>query len=154
MTDFIVGFVAGCGAALLIASVWLLFRAWQRGNSRDTLPDGVEPIGEPDLTRAIVEHAVLESATRVLQHAVPMAQLAAGMDQAARWRMVSGDGRGSIELPIRDAFFLDVERLDIAVRAYEGAKLSEHDQAVLVGIVEPNRFGANSMPTLLLNDAS
>lgn len=153
MNDMLIGFFLGAAAASIVAVLCLLFRAWQRGNSRDTLPDGVEAVSEPDLSRAITEDRLVDAAKRVLNHAVPMAQLAATMPQA-RWRMAAGNGYGSVELPVREAFFLDVERLDIAMRSYDGVDLSEHDQAVLLGVVAPNRFGANSMPTLLLDDAT
>lgn len=138
--EFVSGVLGFCLAWMVVAMV-LVFRSWQQGQSRDTLPHDEEATTEPDLHRAIVEYQLFDASKRVLAHVVPMAQLAASMPKA-RWRMASGDGAGSVGLPMRDGFFLDAERLDIAVRAYEGAELSMHDQAVLAGVAQPNRFGS------------
>lgn len=152
MDEFTIGAIAGFMMAFVVASIVFLVQRWRDGDSRDTLPNGVESSSEPDLTTALIEHALEETAARVAFHGLPLAELASHFDAESKWVMTNGRRGASIALPAD--LFLDIERLSIAVRAQRGDKLSELETAVLHGVLKPMRFQPDAMPTLMLDDAT
>ncbi len=147
MDTFSLGLLVGIGLSLITWSVVALTRRWQAGDSRDTLPNNAVSTSSPDLTIAMLDHLLEDAASKVVDHGLDMASLAAGFSPDANWQL---DLPRSAAMPVHQEFFLEMERLAIAVRARRGEKLTDTELGVLYGVLKPTRFRTEPAPQNLL----